>query len=391
MYDVIIIGAGPAGMMAASIASQNNKVLLIEKNSHPGKKLLITGGGRCNVTNLKSNRDFLELIEYNKKYLHSAISKFGPSDIYNYFINNNVPLKEEKDNQIFPVSNKANDILNALIKNTSKVEFKYQESAKKIINNELIEVITNKANYLTKKLIIATGGASYPETGSTGDHLNFAKLLNQPIKALFPAETSIILEEPNELAGTAINEVVVKFLKRKTSGNLMFTHQGLSGTAIMKMSEHLYLNSEKKISIDFLPNYSKAELFDLILNFEAEKELSSFLHTLFTKRFTEYLIDKLQINKKIKSIHKSEIIKIVDFLKDMPFLVSRVEDLDKAYVTGGGIDLNYIDTTTMESKINKNIYFVGEALDIHGPIGGYNITLALSTGHLAGSSISKIE
>ena len=389
MYDCIVIGAGPAGLMAAITASQDNRVLLIEKNASPGKKLLITGGGRGNLTNLKGMHEFLDEVSYNKKYLYSAISKFGPRDTYNYFVDNNVPLKEEAANQIFPVSNKANDILTALLKNTEKVEFRYLETVQKIVKNEEFEVITDKANYRTRNVIIATGGASYPNTGSTGDHLNFAKMLGQPVIPLFPAETSILLNEVNDLAGTAISDVVIKYLNKQTTGNLMFTHQGLSGTAVMKMSEHLYLNSEKTIKIDFLPAKTEAELYDFIAEYDAEKELLNCLSSLFTKRFSAYIITQLGFNKKIKSLNKSEIIKTVSLLKNMLFSVKAVAPLEQAYVTGGGIDLNYIDTTTMESKLNKNVYFVGEALDIHGPIGGYNITLALSTGHLAGSSINN--
>jgi len=385
MYDCIIIGAGPAGLMAA-VQAKGQKLLIIEKNSKPGKKLLITGGGRCNLTNLKSNQDFLNTVNYNKKYLYSAINKFGPYDIYDYFENNGVPLKEEVDNQIFPISNKAIDVLNALLKNIT-AEFKYEESVIKIKNGDIKEVMTDKGRYQAKKIIIATGGVSYPETGSSGDHLTFAKDLNQPIKDLFPAEASIILKDNPELAGTAIKKVTIKYLKQKTHGNLMFTHKGLSGTAIMQMSEHIYLSDNKEIQIDLIPDLEVEEFNDLMTNFDQEKQLSSFLNTLFTKRFSEYLITKIGFNKLIKSINQIEIKRIGDLLKNLPFIVDKVEDIHKAYVTGGGIDMNYLDTTSMESKINPGIYFAGEALDIHGPIGGYNITLALSTGYLAGSHI----
>lgn len=389
MYDVIIIGAGPAGLMAAIIASEKNKVLVIEKNPSAGKKLLLTGGGRCNVSNLKSNRDFLDIVYYNKKYLHSALSKFGPDDIYRYFTSNGVALKIEKEDQLFPVSDKANDILQALLKNTKNVDFQYNETVIDINNEEVKEVITNRRKYKSKNVIIATGGVSFPKTGSTGDHLKFAEKLNQPLTSLFPAETSIILKEKNNLMGTSIETVEVKYMKKRTTGNLMFTHKGLSGSSIMKMSEHIYLNKEKNITIDLLPNYTKEELLKSIEQYDLEKQLSSYLHTFFTKRFVEYIISRLKMNKKIKSLHKSEQIKVIQYLKNMSFEVEKVEDIEKAYVTGGGIDLNYIDTTTMQSKINKGIYFVGEGLDIHGPIGGYNITLALSTGYLAGSSIEE--
>lgn len=380
MYDCIIIGAGPAGLMASTKIDNYKKVLIIEKNLSAGKKLLITGGGRCNVTNLKSNNDFLNEIDYNKKYLYSAINTFGPHDIYNYFEDNGVLLKEEEDNKIFPVSNKSKDILDVLLKN-SNADINYDEE---VINIKQGEVVTNKSVYKTKNIIIATGGSSFKHTGSTGDNMKFAKMLNQPTTELFPAEVGVILKESNELAGTAIENVLIKYLDKESTGNLMFTHKGISGSAIMKLSEHIYKNDNKNIVVDLLPNINSEELIDIIENYDREKELVSLLYEYFTKRFSNYLINQLNLNKKIKQLTKQELTSIVNILKRLPFEVERVEEMDKAYVTGGGIDLNYINTSTMESTINKNIYFVGEALDIHGPIGGYNITLALSTGYLAG-------
>ncbi len=387
MYDCIIIGAGPSGLMAAIQASENNKTLLIEKNSTPGKKLLITGGGRCNLTNLKSNNDFLDEVEYGKKYLYSAINKFGPSDIYDYFMQNGVPLKEEKDNRIFPVSNKSADILRALSKNTKNVEFKYREKVINIKNGEIKEVVTCKNIYKTKKIIIATGGSSFKSTGSDGDNMKFAKILNQPVIPLFPAETSVILEEKTDLAGTSFENVKIKFGNKHKTGNLIFTHGGLGGEAIMKMSEHIYKSAKKEILIDFLPHIELNEFKTLLNNFDREKEIVSFLNTFFSKKFSTYLTGKLKIGKKIKSLNSQEIDRTANLIKSFSFKVKGTESLEKAYVTGGGIDMKQIDCRTMESKISKGIYFVGEALDIHGPIGGYNITLALSTGYIAGKNI----
>jgi len=391
MYDVIVIGSGPAGLMASIAASKNNKVLLLEKNEISGKKLLITGGGRCNLTNLKSNRDFLDEVDYNKKYLYSAINKFGPQDIYDYFTSHGVKLKEEEDNKIFPVSNRANEILQCLLDDLKKVDIRYHENVIDIkLIDELKEVTTNKGIYTSKNIIIATGGSSFKQTGSTGDNMRFAKMLNQPTVNLFPAEVGLVLKDNlQELAGTSFEEVTVKYMNKKTTGNLIFTHRGISGSAIMKISEHVYLNDSKEITIDLLPSITSDELRSMINDFDREKELATFLTTLFTKRFSNYLVDKLHMNVKIKSLYHKTIDKVINEIKEYKLSILKVEDLDKAYVTGGGIDMNSIDTSTMESKINKGVYFVGEALDIHGPIGGYNITLALSTGFLAGSSIRK--
>lgn len=387
MYDCIVIGAGPAGLMAAIQASKKNKILVIEKNSISGKKLLLTGGGRCNVTNLKNNTDFLEEIQHNKKYLYRTINNFGPNDICEYFTKNKVPLKSEKEDRIFPVSSKSIDILNALLINTNRAQFKYSEIVLNIINGKTKIVLTNKGSYRTRNVIIATGGSSFKATGSTGDNIMFAKKLNQPIVELSPAETGIDLEEKTDLAGTSFEIVEVKYFKKSTIGNLIFTHSGLSGEAIMRISEHIYKGTKKEIFIDFLPNIEISELKNLIRKYEGEKEIISFLSTWFSRKFTAYLIDKLNIPKKVKYLNDKEIDRILVLIKLCPFKVKSVWNLEKAYVTSGGIDLKYINSQTMESKINKGIYFVGEALDIHGPIGGYNITLALSTGYTAGINI----
>ena len=383
MYDCIIVGAGPAGLMA-SIALKGRKVLILEKMDKALKKLMITGGGRCNITNLKNNQDFLNEVNYNKKYLYSTINQFGSYEVYAFFESRGVPLKEEEENKVFPVSNKARDIANVLL-NDTEAEIHYQEEVLEVMPNK---VVTNKREYETKNIIIATGGASFPNTGSSGDHMKFAHALNQPTIDLFPAEVGVILEHENNLAGTAIEKVQISYLDYQSEGNLMFTHKGLSGSAIMKLSEHIYHNEEKEIYIDLVPELNFEDLQHKLINYDREKEVNDFFHELFTKRFSNYLINRLNLNKKIKSLTKNEMISIINTLKQLVFPIKRVESLDKAYVTGGGIALNSINTSTMESKLHPGIYFVGEALDIHGPIGGYNITLALSTGYLAGSKIN---
>jgi len=388
MYDVIIIGSGPAGLMAG-IASKNINSLILEKNNIAGKKLLLTGNGRCNLTNLKSNNDFLNSVDYNKKFLYSAINKFGPKEVYEYFNDCGLLLKEEDNNRIFPLSNKASDIVDVLVKNTCNI--KYEEEVIEIKNYDLYKEVITKTNiYKTKNVIISTGGSSYKITGSTGDNMVFAKQLNQPTISLYPTEVGVILKDKLDIAGTSIDNVIITYKKYKKQGNLIYTHRGLSGTSIMSLSEFIYLNTEKEIKIDLLPSYTKEELISYIKNYDREKEILTCLNTLFSKRFSLYLLERLNIkSEKIKSINSKDLLKIIDNIKELKYEVDRVCSLDEAYATGGGIDMKYIDTTTMESKINKGIYFAGEALDIHGPIGGYNITLALSTGYLAGKSIEE--
>lgn len=389
MYDCIIIGCGVSGLMA-SIFIKNKRVLIIEKNKTPGVKLLLTGNGRCNVTNLKSNNEFLENV-HNKKYMYSALNNFGPYDIWDFFSKNNVPLIEEKDNRVFPKSQKAKDILNVLlnlsIKNGTKII--YNEEVTKIENNDTSKkVITNKNEYKCKYLIIATGGSSFKMTGSNGSNIKFAKMLKQPTTNIYPCEVGIILSEKTNLAGTSFNDVKIKYKNYTSTGPLIYTHKGLSGEAIMSLGEYIYQNDDKEIEIDFLSTTTYEELHQKLKNFNKDKEVKTFFETFFTKKFSDYLVSTLNLNaKKIKQLTKTNIEEVINIIKHKKYYNIKVDDLNNAYVTGGGIDMKYIDSKDFQSKINKNVYFLGEALDIHGRIGGYNITLALTTGYNCGINI----
>lgn len=378
MYNTIIIGAGPSGLMASTVL---NDCLILEKNDSAGKKLLLTGNGRCNITNKKSNSDFLNNISHNKKYLYSTINTFGPKEIYDFFVSNKVYLKEELDNKVFPVSDRAEDILNCLL-NNSKAKINYNEEVEEIIKNDKITVITNKNKYECNNLIIASGGVSFPFTGSNGSHLKFAKMIEQPVTKLCAAESSLITND-HFIAGTTAF-VNIKYNKLKSSGMMIFTHKGISGEVVMNISEHILDNSA--ILIDFIPTMSVEELIQMINIADGSMEINTFFKRYLQKRLVGYILNEYK-GCTIKSLSSKTIIKIINLFKNHEMFILRKEAIEKAYVTKGGIDLNYINTKTFESKKNKNIYFIGEALDIHGPIGGYNLTLALSTGYSAGVSI----
>lgn len=397
MYDVIVIGAGPAGIMASITASsRSKKVLLIDKNNQIGKKLEITGGGRCNLTNLKNNNEFITAIPNNNKFLYSTLSNFNPQDIYNYFNNLGVKLKMENDNRIFPMDNKSITIINALNKELidKKVNIKFNEIVTNIKkNNNYYIVITNNTEYKTKKIIIATGGASYPHTGSTGDGYKLAKLLNQPITKLYPAETFLISKEKSPLYGITIPYTEVTINNITVDGSLLFTHDGLSGPAIFKISEHVYKELEKNnqatISIDLIPNISMNELIDKLQHFDSNKIIKTFISEFIPNRLTLYLLEISNINnnKKILELSKKEQHNLFYILKNYHVDIKNTGTIAQSFVTGGGIDLKYINPKTMESTINPGIYFIGELLDVHGHTGGYNITIALSTGYTAGINI----
>lgn len=380
IYDVIIIGAGPAGLMCAKELNKEIKYTILEKNSSPGKKLLLTGGGRCNVTNNLSNKEFIESC-YNNKFIHSMINKFGPKEVRDFFEKNNVPLKEETSGKIFPISNKSVDILNVL---TNDSNITYNENVIDIIKDNNKYIVNTKNNiYECKYLVIAVGGSSFKITGSSGDSLKFSKMLKQPFVNFYPCEVNLITTVPYLLAGTSVNYVKVKCGEAETTGSFMFTHTGLSGEAIMKISE--YTKDNNTIVIDLIPTKQEEELLHELQELK-EKELVTFYNKYFTKKFSTFLNED---NKKIKSLSEKKKLEIVNNLKKYQFNNVKTDFLDKAYVTGGGIDMKSIHSTTLESKTNSNLYFIGETLDIHGPIGGFNITLALSGGYISAESINK--
>ena len=395
MYDTIVIGAGPAGMISSITSSMNKKkTLLIEKNNIVGKKLKLTGGGRCNLTNLKDTNGFINELSVNKKFMYSSINTFGPHDIYKYIEDLKVPLKVETSDRVFPISNKSETIINALYNKMIdlKVEIHLNENVlniKKSID-DTYEVITNKFTYSTKKIIIATGGISYPETGSTGSGYKFSEYLNQPLIERYPAEVYLYTKNTSSLAGITLDKVTLSLDDFKVTESILFTHFGISGPATFRISEYVYKklkeNHEVFINIDFIPDISSDKLLKILNNFDSKKELSSFIKEYLPKTLVNYLFKEIDLKKKIASISKMDRIKIINILKEFQLEIEKTGPIDKSIVTGGGVDTKYINPKTMESTINKGIYFAGEVLDIHGHTGGYNITLALSTGFVAGSN-----
>ena len=385
IYDCIVIGAGASGLMFSNIISKKLNTLVLEKNNSAGKKLLITGNGRCNLTNNLDNKEFLNNINHNKKYLYQTIYKFGPKEVINYF---KLPLKNE-NGKIFPVSNDSSEVLNYLLKHKN-TDIKYNNEVIKIEKENNKYILYTKNNiYKTNYLIIATGGSSFKRLGSSGDNIKFSKMLNQKTVPIYPCETSIILKNKYDLAGTSFDNIILKVNKKSFEGNLIFTHNGLSGHSVMSASEHIYLEKTKEIYIDFLPNITQEYIKkDMLEN--KNNSILNYLSTYFTKKFITFTLEYLNIsNDNIKSINLKNIDLLINTLKNYKFSVKSVSDIDKAYVTGGGVDLKDIDTSNFSSKTNHNLFFIGEALDIHGPIGGYNLTLAFSSAYSAASYINE--
>ena len=391
MYDVIIIGSGPAGMMAAiSARYKNKKVLLIEKNNVLGKKLLLTGGSRCNITNNKNIKEFINNIDCNPKAIYSTLNNFGPKEIISFFEKRGVRLKEEENNKIFPRSDKSIDIVNAFIAELNKLntDIHLNEEVIKIIFGEIKSVVTNKCTYEAKSVIIATGGLSYKHTGSTGFGYDIAKKYKINITKLYPVESSVYLESPLPCVGVTFKNTCIYYQNKIKSGSLIITHKGLSGPVIFKISEYIYksLDKDRKIYIDFLCNKTKEELIKEMNNYESKRQIRTFIKEHVNVKLADYIlyINGIDGAKKIASTSNKDKEKIIKSLKKLELKIKKVEEIDKSVVTGGGISILEIDTTKMESKKYKGVFFVGEVLDFRGPIGGYNLTIALSTGYTAG-------
>lgn len=416
MYDTIIIGGGVSGLMAAVSASDNNKsVLIIEKNNRLGKKLIISGGGRCNVTNNLPYEEIIKHIPGNGKFLYGPFSIFDNQDIIQFIESHGVPLKEEDHGRMFPVSNKAKDVLNVFLNLIAKrnVKIHFNSNVTKILTeNGRITGVVDHTNQVIEahNVIVAAGGCSVPKTGSTGDGHRFANELGHTVTELFATEVPIVSHEPfiqsGELKGLSLKDVALSVLKKNGKPrithqmDMIFTHFGLSGPAALRCSQFIYKEqiSQKKKNIqmmlDFFPEMSKGELEETVnrwLKENKDKSLKNVLKIELQDRLVDFMLRHLNIDDSVTSHHLSQdnMKNMIDFLKDFTFEVHGTKSIEEAFVTGGGIHLKEITPQTMESKLVHGLYFCGEVLDIHGYTGGYNITSALVTGYVAGHSANQ--
>ncbi|HOZ53419.1 MAG TPA: NAD(P)/FAD-dependent oxidoreductase [bacterium] len=403
-YDVAIIGGGPAGLMAASRAGELGfSVVLLEKNDRLGLKLLSTGGGRSNITNLNDIKNIAKSFGDNGKWLISGLSKFGPEDVLNFFYNNNLETKIEDNGRVFPKSNSSQKVLevfSGLLKKYS-VYVKTSSEVKNIIlkNNEIEKIILkNKEEIVAKKYIICTGGKSYPITGSTGDGYGWLKKMGHDIIKLRPALVPIIIKNSfiKELEGLSLSDAVIFYPckdKKNCSerGDLIFTGNGLSGPAILNISGNLgniKNQSEMKIKIDLFPDLDFLELDKKIQNkLGGENKLfKNALLGLVPPKLIPILIVLLKINaeKKANLISRIERQNLARLLKGLELDFLGPDDFERAMITAGGVNLKEVDPRNMKSKIINNLYIAGEILDLNGPTGGYNLQVCWTTGYIAG-------
>lgn len=411
---VLVIGGGPAGMLSAiKSAEQGNEVILLEKMNSCGRKLLITGKGRCNITNAIEIEEFIKYIPGNGRFLYSAFQNFSNSDIISLLELNGVKVKTERGNRVFPQSDKSSDVLNALLKELKKnnVKIKTNTEVKQIIVQDGIAVgvkLQNNEEIKADKIILATGGKSYPNTGSTGDGYEMAKKVGHSISTIKPSLVPLKIYELDickELQGLSLRNVniTVRCDNKKVYedfGEMIFTHFGVSGPIILSASaiilrykniEELFDNKKVKLIIDFKPALSKEKL-DLRIrrDFEAvkNKQFKNSLNELLPQKLIPVIIEKSKIdeNKRVNEITKEERQKIVNLLKEFELTIKQFKEIEYAIVTAGGINVKEINPKTMESKIVKGLYFAGEIIDVDAYTGGFNLQIAYSTGYTAGKN-----
>lgn len=408
-YDLAIIGGGPAGLMAASRASMlGAKVILLEKNQQPGIKLLATGGGRCNITNYIEDYKLLAAsLGKDGRFLLSAFSRFGASAVVNFFEALGLKTKIEKNNQVFPLSDKARDVLKILVDSIidNGGEIKTNASVKEIIaaQGKIEKLILSSGQEISaRNYVLATGGQSYPSTGSTGDGYKWLKSLGHNIIAPRPALTSINVQEKiiKNLEGLSLSKIEFRLFKDNkkfisVSGDIMFTASGLSGPASLNLSR--YLDNKFKnyrLELDFFPDLNDLELhkkLQQIFFAHGQKSLKNSLSELLPPKLIPVIIklSQLEADKKVSAITKEERQALVNFLKNWSLAISGIGGFEKAMLTVGGLDLKEVDPKTMRSKIISNLFIAGELLNIDGPTGGYNLQICWSTGYVAGESAAN--
>lgn len=413
---VIVIGGGPAGMMAAITSAENeNEVILLEKNKGLGKKLLITGKGRCNITSSLPMEDFIKNTPGNGMFLYSAYNKFTNQDIISFLKKQGLDVKEERGNRIFPVTDKSKDVLNCFekkLKNLKNVKIMYEMPVSEILINEEKRITgvkcKNGAIINAEKVILATGGKSYPLTGSTGDGYEMAKKLGHTITKIKPSLVPLETYEQDlhrSLQGLSLRNVKIKMVdtcKNKTIyedfGEMLFTHFGVSGPVILSGSAHLvrYKNIDEllknkkiKLLIDLKPALTEEKLNDRILrDFEdfKNKNFKNSLDKLLPQKLIPVIIKRSGINpeKQVNSITKQERIQIVKLLKEFEVTIKNFRRIEDGIITAGGISIKEVNPKTMESKLILGLYFAGEILDVDSYTGGFNLQIAYSTGFVAG-------
>lgn len=394
---IAIIGGGPAGMMCAIKAAENHQVTIFEKNEKLGKKLFITGKGRCNLTNYCDEREFLKNIVNNSSFMYSSIYSFSPFTTYYYFEELGLPLKVERGNRVFPASDKSSDVIRAYEKKLKdlgvKINLNYEVTSIEKVGDKFI--LNGREKF--DKVVIATGGISYKLTGSTGDGYKFAKDFGHKVIDQVPGLIGINLKNNFSLAGLTLKNVELKVLKDKKIlsrefGEMLFTHRGISGPIVLTTSSKINRLKDFEMYLDLKPALDPEKLDARILRDFHEnqnKNLENVMKSLLPRDLIIYVLEGAGISgdKKVNQITKEDRESLVKTIKNFELKFDSLDDIDRAIVTSGGVDVKDIDPKTMESKKVKGLYFIGEVLDLDGLTGGFNIQIANSTGYSCGINL----
>ncbi len=405
-YDVIIVGGGAAGCVAAGYAAQNGRsVLILERNKRLARKILVTGKGRCNVTNNCEPEEFFRHVRSNPRFLYSALSRFAPKHTIELFEGLGVPLKTERGRRVFPVSDRAMDIADALqlfIKNKNIDVAEGRAEKLMFEDGVLIGVLTDdKRFFRAQKVIIATGGLSYSATGSSGDGYKLAKQAGHTIVATRPSLVGISTKEQlHEAAGLSLKNVTLRLYKADKKkpiyeelGEMLITHEGVSGPLVLSASSFMSTVLEDyRMELDLKPGLSTEELDTRILRDFSEKKNRDFVNSLdelLPRSIIPYIVEHSGIDPetKVHQITKEQRAALANAIKAFPLTPVALGDIEGAVITAGGVSVKEVDPKTMESKLISGLYFAGEVLDLDAETGGYNLQIAFSTGYAAGTSV----
>lgn len=404
MLKVCVIGGGPAGLMAAYTARlEGHQVELFEKNKQLGKKLQLTGHGRCNVTNNCSKDEFFKHVVHNEKFLYSPFSQFSNLDMIKFLKSNGLPTIEEDHGRMFPGSNSSQDVVLLFVELLRKnnVILHMDEACTDLLveDDRVVGIKTNRGSYSCDVVIVATGGKSFVSTGSSGDGYKWAEALDIKVSNLYPGLVSLQTKEDFDLAGLSLSNVGIQVKKDKKvlykeCGDILFTHEGLSGPGILVMSSYVINKDPRRIILDLIPNKLVDEVDALLLermSSLSNKQLKHILEMMIPKRLVQYIINQLNIdvNLKANETTKAQRRSISELLKCLRFEIVNFAGFEQAMITVGGIKTNQIQPQTMETKKIKGLKFAGEVLDLDAQTGGYNLQIAWTTGYVAGSTIKE--
>lgn len=406
-YDVIVVGGGAAGLFSSILLARRGKsVLILEKNKILGKKLMITGKGRCNVTNNCDVETVLKNIPCNSKFLYSAMYSFSPSDTMSFFEELGVPLKTERGNRVFPISDDAKDIVRALTDEISRLGvtvINKKVSGILIENNKVVGIKCADESFLSDNVIVATGGKSYPNTGSTGDGYKFASSAGHTVTDIMPSLVPLETKQdfPKELMGLSLRNVTLSLWESNKKkpvfselGEMLFTHFGVSGPLVLSASAHIKdLNKNNYyITIDLKPGLDEKTLDKRILRDFSDnpnRNFANVLKKLLPMKIIPIIIELSGIDgeEKVNNITKEQRLKLVTLLKNLRIDIKGFRPVDEAIITRGGINIKEINPSSMESKLISGLYFIGEVLDVDAYTGGFNLQIAFATANLAAQSI----